>query len=177
MRSAPTYLIIIIVGVLSTACSSPSINIRPYNFGIVDEGKIYRSGKPDKKLMKLVVDKHKIKTIISFSSKIWPAEKKTVTERNIKLFVIPMSSRREPTNEQIEEFLSIIDKPENYPILIHCTGGADRTGVMVAIKRIERDNWPLWQAENEMYFYRNIPFFNPTMKRFLEKKYGPRRPL
>jgi protein tyrosine phosphatase (PTP) superfamily phosphohydrolase (DUF442 family) len=37
----------------------------------------------------------------------------------------------------IDEFLEIMDKPENHPVLIHCKAGLHRTGLMVAVYRME----------------------------------------
>jgi len=42
----------------------------------------------------------------------------------------------------IDDFLAIIDQPEKYPppYLIHCQAGRDRTGLMVAIYRMEYEH-------------------------------------
>jgi len=41
----------------------------------------------------------------------------------------------------IEQFLALMDDPANYPVLIHCKAGLHRTGVMVAVYRMEYQGW------------------------------------
>jgi protein tyrosine/serine phosphatase len=43
--------------------------------------------------------------------------------------------------EAIDKFLAVMDNPANYPVLIHCKAGLHRTGVMVAVYRMEYDGW------------------------------------
>jgi protein tyrosine/serine phosphatase len=37
----------------------------------------------------------------------------------------------------IDQFLEILDRPENHPVLFHCKAGLHRTGLMTAIYRME----------------------------------------
>src|SRR5439155_24054941 len=50
----------------------------------------------------------------------------------------------------IDAFLKIMDRPENYPILIHCRAGLHRTGVIVAVYRMEYDGWTPHEAMGEL---------------------------
>lgn len=68
--------------------------------------------------------------------------------------------------ESVEEALKIIEIAPK-PLLIHCKHGADRTGLMVAIYRIEKEGWSKEMAIYEMKRggfgfhdkYLNIPKF------------------
>lgn len=68
--------------------------------------------------------------------------------------------------ESVEELLRIIEIAPK-PLLIHCKHGADRTGLIVAIYRIEKQGWPKEMAIFEMKKggfgfhdkYLNIPKF------------------
>jgi protein tyrosine/serine phosphatase len=40
--------------------------------------------------------------------------------------------------------------PENQPIYVHCALGRDRTGIVAAIYRIEKQGWSFDEAEQEM---------------------------
>ena len=58
-------------------------------------------------------------------------------------------SAREPTQsasrthpqaqrpQAIDKFLKVMDDPANYPVLVHCKAGLHRTGVIVAVYRME----------------------------------------
>ena len=50
----------------------------------------------------------------------------------------------------IDQFLRIMDDPANYPVLLHCKAGLHRTGVLVAVYRMEYDGWTPQQAIREM---------------------------
>ena len=43
-----------------------------------------------------------------------------------------------------------MDDPANYPVLIHCKAGLHRTGVMVAVYRMEYQAWTSHEAISEM---------------------------
>jgi tyrosine-protein phosphatase SIW14 len=50
----------------------------------------------------------------------------------------------------IDEFLRLMDNPENYPVLLHCRAGLHRTGIFTAIYRMEYQGWTPLQAWREM---------------------------
>ena len=50
----------------------------------------------------------------------------------------------------IDRFLALMDDPETYPVLVHCRAGLHRTGVMVAVYRMEYQGWRHEQAYEEM---------------------------
>lgn len=144
-------------------------NTADYNFDVVREGKIYRSGQPDETLLKIMVSEYKVKTIISLRGNPPDFEREFAKTNNIRLVPMKMSARKAPSNEQIEQFLEITKDPSNYPIWVHCKGGADRTGLMIALVRVVQEGWNLSDAEKEMSFHRNISFFTPMPKQKLRE--------
>jgi hypothetical protein len=52
--------------------------------------------------------------------------------------------------EAIEKFLSVMDDPDSYPVLIHCKAGLHRTGCLAAVYRMEYEGWTTRQAITEM---------------------------
>ena len=50
----------------------------------------------------------------------------------------------------IDEFLSLMDNPANRPVLLHCKAGLHRTGVLVAVYRMEYDGWDPLAAVEEL---------------------------
>ncbi|HEX5269291.1 MAG TPA: tyrosine-protein phosphatase, partial [Gemmataceae bacterium] len=51
--------------------------------------------------------------------------------------------------EAIERFLDVMDDEASYPVLIHCNAGLNRTGVMVAVYRMEYQDWDMPRAFQE----------------------------
>jgi protein tyrosine/serine phosphatase len=50
----------------------------------------------------------------------------------------------------IDRFLALMDDPATYPVLLHCRAGLHRTGVMVAVYRMEYEGWTREQVMAEM---------------------------
>lgn len=149
-------------------------NVRSHNFGIVNDGEIYRSAQPSQQFLNRLIKKHRIKTIVTFISSIPDFEIKAAELHSIKIIHLKMSVLKGPSEKDVKEFLKVVNDKTNYPTLVHCSVGSDRTGLMVAIKRIEIDGWSVKEAKRELVYYRNAPLFIPMPSRFLEKYYNPR---
>lgn len=50
----------------------------------------------------------------------------------------------------IDQYLKILDDPNNYPVLIHCKAGLHRTGLLTAVYRREYEQWPERRAVDEL---------------------------
>ena len=73
--------------------------------------------------------------------------------RMISLTVDTLAPIRARNNERpaaIAAFLDLMDRPETYPVLIHCKAGLHRTGVLVAVYRMEYNGWPRQDAMGEL---------------------------
>ena len=93
--------------------------------------------------LKIAQELHGIKTIINLRSegemkKEWYAREKKFADLNhITLVDIPMLPDTPPTEAQIERFVRIVKDTDMLPVLIHCQAGIIRTGMMVAVYRID----------------------------------------
>jgi protein tyrosine/serine phosphatase len=110
-----------------------------------------------------------IKTVIDLRSDDFDTEDRLLVERaGMKYVQIPMTTHEPPTRSVIEEFLRIVDDPENQPVYVHCVGGRHRTGVMTAVYRMTRDGWTADRAFKEMKAYKfGADFLHPEFKRFV----------
>src|SRR2546425_12339464 len=54
-----------------------------------------------------------------------------------------------PSDQQAEEFLRVIQDPNNAPVHMHCNAGRDRTAMMAALARYSIDGWPMEKALEE----------------------------
>jgi protein tyrosine/serine phosphatase len=63
---------------------------------------------------------------------------------------IPISTTSTIDPNAVKRALSAITDPANQPVFLHCAQGRDRTGVVVAVYRMEVDGWSNAEAEAEM---------------------------
>jgi len=124
-----------------------------YNFKEISKARVYKSGViPPHKLAKYV-HQYNIKSIIDLRMpgtndlKLNPEipgelqlEKVAVSKiKGLKYFNNP--SGQIPTQKNIDDFLTIMDNPDNYPVLIHCYHGTGRAILYSAIYKIEYENF------------------------------------
>src|SRR5262249_24291654 len=116
------------------------------NFHQVYEN-LYRGAQPQhggvKKLSELG-----IKTVINLRGASEEArnEQNQAEASGLRYFNNPVSRPGRPTEEPVAPALAIIDAKENWPVFVHCQRGSDRTGVIIAVYRILRDQWTEEQA-------------------------------
>jgi protein tyrosine/serine phosphatase len=63
---------------------------------------------------------------------------------------IPIVDKKNPSAEQIDQFLKLTNDPATGKFYVHCAGGRHRTGVMGAVYRFNHDHWNYDQAYAEM---------------------------
>ena len=144
------------------------------NFGSIVPDKFFRSGQPDKDDLKAILPKG-IKTIINLKKSVEGFEMRLAARYGVALEHIKMSADRPPTDSQLETYFGLLDNPNNYPIWMHCQGGADRTGVMTAIYRLEYQNWSKVDAIKEMIRYFHIPPAHPRLTKYIRHYQRQRR--
>ena len=82
-----------------------------------------------------------------------------------------MSSYHAPSEEQWQSIHALLTDEQNFPLLYHCQAGADKTGIITAMYRVEVQHWPLWKALVEMDLHYHIPFFRPSLQKYLRSRY------
>ena len=109
-----------------------------------------------------------VKTVIDLQEGGLATEPGLVERAGMKYVRIPMTTRKPPTNDQLAQFLGLVNDPASQPVYVHCAGGRHRTGVMTAVYRMTRDGWTSDQAFNEMKQYDfGADFLHPEFKRFV----------
>ena len=112
-------------------------------FSTVTAGKVYRSGEMPLKNLLNNISQNNIRTVIDLRKpKYQPyidAERLLLSRIGIKHFNLPSSQI--PSDETIDQFIKIMDEPNNYPVLIHCNDGVGRAVLLSAIYRIEYQAW------------------------------------
>ncbi len=97
-------------------------------------------------------------------------ERQAVESHGMKYVHIPMSTRRPPTDQELETFFAIVNGAESQPVYVHCVGGRHRTGVMTAVYRMTRDGLSGADAFKEMKQFKYGPdFLHPEFKKFVHE--------
>jgi protein tyrosine/serine phosphatase len=149
---------------VAPSANAPKVSID--NFGRINAS-YYRGAQPDRDdyadLKALG-----IKTVIDLQKDFKAWEERLVKARGMKFYRIPMTTRVEPTKEQLESFLRLVNDPANQPVYVHCAGGRHRTGVMTAVYRMTHDGWTADQAFKEMKRYDfGADFLHPEFTQFV----------
>ena len=152
---------------ISRGNSNPEFsNIRISNFGQMDE-RFYRGARPKQKDFQALKDLG-IQTVIDLTDNT-PKEKAYVEALGMTYVNIAIPDRKDPTNEQIAQFLKLVNDPAIGKFYVHCAGGRHRTGVMGAVYRFNNYQWNFDQVYAEM---KNFDFYTSNghggQKRFVE---------
>lgn len=92
-----------------------------------------------------------IKTVVSF--RCFTDTRDEVEAAGLDYVMIPIYASigsSPPTDQQLRTFFDTILDPDKQPVYIHCKHGKDRTGMMAALFRIERQGWTIKEATAEM---------------------------
>jgi len=116
---------------------------------------LYRGGEPNPAGMH-ELKKMGVKTLIDLRAQTEAAHDEAALAKKLGMKYINMTMTAEaPTKKQVETLLATIDsaKAKNEPVLVHCAHGSDRTGCMIGIWRVTRDNWAFDDTYKEMRKY------------------------
>ncbi len=139
-----------------------------YNFGEVEPGRIYRAAQPSPLFLRWLVKHEQIRTLVNLRGKTQGYESAFAGRHGLRVHSFNLSSRRAPSDAQVQRFLAILADPTNHPILVHCRNGADRTGYMLGIYRVGVSGWNVDRAAREMTRYFQFPARNPVPRQVLD---------
>ncbi len=132
------------------------------NFRTVHDGVLYRSGQLSLDGFERIWHDYGIRTVISLRPALpgqrppdWE-EEQFCRDKDIFYFRLPpkhwaAESGPAPADENVREFLKIMDDPKYYPVLVHCFAGTHRTGAYCCVYRMEYDHWDRKSAIDELY--------------------------
>jgi protein tyrosine phosphatase (PTP) superfamily phosphohydrolase (DUF442 family) len=110
------------------------------NFHPVIPGKIYRCAQPDGADLAHYVKAHGIRTVINLRGPTkdqgWYLEECTAAhDLNLSLEDFSFSAKKLPPASEVQRLIELLDVVE-YPVVVHCRQGIDRTGVVAVIVRL-----------------------------------------
>ncbi len=146
------------------------------NFHPITPGEAYRSAQLDRDEFRYYIKKYNIKSIVNLRGKnpneAWYKEELAVSaEHNVNHYDISLSATHEPDEEDISDLIEIF-KNAPRPVLIHCQGGADRSGLAAAIWKVLVDKEPKSEAEKQLsIFFGHLPIGKTSaMDRFFQNR-------
>lgn len=100
-------------------------------------GRIYRSAQPSAAALEDLVHHYGIRTVVSLRGcsplvGYYLEEARASHRLNVQQEDVFFSAYRLPSVKEVRRFLEVLDRAE-YPIVLHCRRGADRTGMGAAI--------------------------------------------
>ncbi len=146
-------------------------NALPFNFHVVADGKVYRSAQPTPETLMAAIEQFSIRTVINLRGENpddswWVQERAVCEAMGVKLVNIAMSAQSLPSRETLLALYDALAGSE-YPILLHCQAGADRTGAAAAIWRMMQGE-PREDAASELSpLYFHLEPFAPAMDRLV----------
>ncbi|MFN7395387.1 MAG: fused DSP-PTPase phosphatase/NAD kinase-like protein [bacterium] len=170
---------ILLVGVLVflgawTARYNFRDNLVPRNFGVVDEGVLYRAGRLTPAQTKALVERHKIKTIIDLGayragSTDERNAQRTAEALGVARFTFTLQGDGSGDPNDYAQALRIIAKPEFQPVLVHCAAGAQRTSACVVFYREIVQGRGIEESLPEALRYKHDPAKNPVLEPYIRQ--------
>ena len=117
------------------------------NFHMVSEN-VYRGAQPTVEGFQTLA-KMGINTIVDLRHEASQAhaEQRIVEALGMRFLSVPMTMHA-PTDQQVSQVLSVLTSGAE-KVFVHCQGGRDRTGTVIACYRIKHDGWDCEKALTE----------------------------
>lgn len=168
-----------IIAVAALAASAALIsaqawpNVVPKNFGVVAEGRVYRSGELTTEATRRVVEANNIRTIIDLGAYEpgSPDERRAQAAADalgVDRFVFRLEGDATGDPDHYVRALTLMADPAHQPVLVHCAAGAQRTSCAVAMYRHAIEGMDLDTAYAESLNYRHVPSKNPKLRMMID---------
>lgn len=117
-------------------------------------GRVYRCAQPSPGRLDAFIRRHGIRTVVNLRGccDTFPwywAEARTLAARDVAQEDVCLSARRLPPVAEARRLVEILDRVE-YPILVHCHQGIDRTGLTCAMALMLHTDAPYSEARRQL---------------------------
>ena len=142
------------------------------HFAIHEPGKVYRCGWVDADVMSELVETYHVKTVINLCrpGEMGPNrasdERRAVEAAGGKLLELPMPDTADPADPRIAPHKAALQDPANYPMIIHCQHGVNRTARTIAMYEVL-----IHHADGEAAVHR-MPLFGRRIYEPLEYEFA-----
>ena len=116
------------------------------------EGNWWRSAQPKPEWLKGFIEEKQIEVILCLrgdrrGATDHDAVVATAEEFDVPVVPIELSAHRPLTREQVLALLDFLEKNREKSVLVHCQGGADRSGLMAFLYLVEVRGWDKKRAK------------------------------
>ena len=138
------------VGLLLAAAAEVGRVLWGTNFHTVVPGRVYRCAQLSGPALTRLIQAHGIRTVVNLRGCCAPFpwyldECRATHHRDVAQEDVCFSAGRLPSGPELRRLVEVLDRTE-YPILLHCRRGADRTGTMAAFYRMGVQGWDAKKA-------------------------------
>lgn len=148
-------------------------NTIPRNFGVVEAGKVYRSGALTSAATRRVHDEYAIRTIVDLGG----YDKDPIGERiaartadalGVRRYVFNLEGDGTGNPNAYVAALRVMMDPANQPVLVHCSAGAQRTSGCIMLYMDVAHGQPLEATYPDSQNYGHDPGDNPRLLPFVK---------
>ncbi len=151
----------------------------PKRWGVVEEGKIYRSGQLSRHLVREMLQTHKIATVVDLTlddptDPHHEAELAAIAELGIERRLCPLVADGTGDVHIYAQAVSEIAAAtrQGKPVLVHCAAGTHRTGGVVALYRLLVEGKSPEFTMAEMRKYKYDPHSSPKLMEYVNAHVG-----
>jgi len=143
------------------------------NVHIVIPGEFIRTAQLEPEQLSQVIKKYQIKSVINLRGKAageawYDDERAAVEKQGAEHFDIRLQAHAMPTPQQLRKLVGMLQTAPR-PVLIHCKGGADRTGLASALALVL--NGDSFQRANQQVSWRFFAFSSDSVGRLVMPYY------
>ncbi|MBL8746515.1 MAG: tyrosine-protein phosphatase [Phycisphaerae bacterium] len=150
-------------------------HVVPRNFGVVEPGCIFRSGRLTPRMIRRVRREHGIRTIIDLGA--YPAGtpeeqlmQRTAEELGLTRYVMRGVIGNATGNPNVYlRAIRLLADESSHPVLIHCAAGAERTGAAVILFRHLVQGKPIDEVYKEALCFKHDPAKNRELRGYVER--------
>lgn len=151
----------------------------PKRWGVVEPGKIYRSGQISARLIKPLLEEHHIQRVVDLTLDIpgdryHEAELAAIAELGIERELFPLLADGTGDVKTYAAAVAAVAAAERAgtPVLVHCVAGTQRTGGVVATYRLLVQKKDPAEVFAEMRTYKYDPHYSPKLLSYLNAHLG-----
>lgn len=133
------------------------------NIHVVKDGQLYRSAQLSRNQFDQVIKEYGIKSILNLrgngSGQLWYKDEIAVSHAlNVKHYDYGIWASGIASSKQIDDILTLVREAPK-PLLVHCQGGADRSGLVSALYVAEIEGRPVEEASWQLsLIYGHFPY-------------------